>query len=406
MVDQRLAAYINEQLKEGYSISAIKGYLIKYGYSPQQIDEAIDQAYKPTVKHVIHLSKTALIAVIVIVFGLAAIGTAIFTLIPKAPAQLLDLKIDVAKPAVEPGDELEFKIELVNLGSRKRYDISLRHSVSDSGNEIIATKEETIALETRASAASGIRIPDDAKPGSYLLKTIASYGDKTARATDSFKVYKEEIEPTCFDNIQNQGEEGIDCGAPCEACKECPASCDDSNKCTEDYCSAATGYGCKYDEIIPCCGNLKCESGEANENCASDCEKEEPGGEPAGMPWKQADEAKELAARDEGGAVELCKGIGFETQKDQCFYNIGEATKKEGYCGMINDERTKDKCYSKVAELNNNDALCEKIARDSRKDSCYMNFVLKGDYSVCGKLNNRYLKQSCESLRDLGEEAS
>ena len=26
------------------------------------------------------------------------------------------------------------------------------------------------------------------------------------------------IEPTCFDRIQNQGEEGIDCGGPCEPC--------------------------------------------------------------------------------------------------------------------------------------------------------------------------------------------
>ncbi|MEM9051708.1 MAG: Ig domain-containing protein [Bacteroidota bacterium] len=32
------------------------------------------------------------------------------------------------------------------------------------------------------------------------------------------------IEPTCFDEVKNQGEEGIDCGGPCE---ECLPTCDD-----------------------------------------------------------------------------------------------------------------------------------------------------------------------------------
>jgi hypothetical protein len=29
--------------------------------------------------------------------------------------------------------------------------------------------------------------------------------------------------PTCFDGVQNQGEEGVDCGGPCDACEEAPA---------------------------------------------------------------------------------------------------------------------------------------------------------------------------------------
>ena len=33
-----------------------------------------------------------------------------------------------------------------------------------------------------------------------------------------------------------------------------------------------------------------------------------------------------------------------------------------------------------------------------------MDFVSKGDYSVCGKLINKYLKQSCESLSKLNED--
>ena len=30
-----------------------------------------------------------------------------------------------------------------------------------------------------------------------------------------------------------------------------------------------------------------------------------------------------------------------------------------------------------------------------------MNFVNNGDYTVCDKIDNSYLKEACESLRDL-----
>ena len=404
MADQRLAAYIQEQLREGYDINTIRSYLVKYGYSAAQINDAVSQIYRPAVKHVVHLSKTALVAVIFISLGLIIIGAAIFLTAPKTPSQLLDLKIDIITASVEQGGNLQFNIELLNLGSAKRYDVSLSHEILDSENKIISAKEETAALETRTSKKSDIRIAEGTKPGNYLLRTTASYNDKTARATDSFKVYKEEIEPTCFDNIQNQGEEGVDCGGPCGQCKKCPANCDDNSKCTRDYCSASTGYECRNENIEPCCGNLECESGESYGSCQSDCKKtEDITREPSTAPWETAEGIKDVAARDEQEAVRICSAINLESQKDQCFYNLAEALSKEEYCLSINDERTKDKCYSTAAELKNNKALCEKIVRDSRKDSCYMNFVLKGDYTVCDNVINRYLKKSCESLRELNE---
>src|SRR3989338_4997571 len=53
----------------------------------------------------------------------------------------------------------------------------------------------------------------------------------------------------------------------------CPPSCDDSNKCTSDFCSAATNYRCESSAITPCCGNKNCETGEM-ESCPQDCQEE------------------------------------------------------------------------------------------------------------------------------------
>lgn len=53
----------------------------------------------------------------------------------------------------------------------------------------------------------------------------------------------------------------------------CPASCDDSNACTNDTCSAKTDFKCVHDTIYPCCGNGVCERGEDVYNeCPADCE--------------------------------------------------------------------------------------------------------------------------------------
>jgi len=54
--------------------------------------------------------------------------------------------------------------------------------------------------------------------------------------------------------------------------KKCPSSCDDGNKCTNDYCSLDSDYVCKHDLIIPCCGNEICDGGENHNSCPSDCD--------------------------------------------------------------------------------------------------------------------------------------
>lgn len=50
---------------------------------------------------------------------------------------------------------------------------------------------------------------------------------------------------------------------------ECPESCDDKNKCTNDFCSAETGFKCMNTIKLNCNGNGICEAGEYGKS--SDC---------------------------------------------------------------------------------------------------------------------------------------
>ena len=438
MPPQSLISYIQQQLRNGYSISAIRQKLIEYGYPQQQIDEAINTVYQTpaSVKHEIHIGKSTIIALIVVFIGLGLIGTAIMLYFNQsaAPKQLLDVNIIPVKGSVQPGETLNFNVELSNLGSGERFDVLLKYEVSHAiSDEILTVKEESIAIETRTSVTAEIPIPDSAEPGDYYVRTKAIYGDKTATAAVMFKIYKKTIKPTCYDNIKNQdeeeidcggpckacascsdriknqNEEGIDCGGPCPPCQKCPESCDDTDPCTKDSCSARTNYRCTYTPIVPCCGNYKCESGESPQNCPKDC-KEKPiepvdEGELAGLTlWEKIDKIKEIAASDPEKASSYCHEIEEDLYKDQCFLNIAEATQSVSSCELIIDERTKDKCYTSLAKTLNNYVICEQVIGESRRNSCYMAFVMDGDYTVCEKISNDYLRQSCDALSSLSDE--
>ena len=54
--------------------------------------------------------------------------------------------------------------------------------------------------------------------GMYMFYGKVSYGIETAAAADVFHVV-EVKPPTCFDGIQNQEEDNIDCGGSCEPCE-------------------------------------------------------------------------------------------------------------------------------------------------------------------------------------------
>ena len=63
-----LTTYIQNLVNQGYNVEQIKGQLLQYGYPEETIDQAIYSiSHKHEVTHTIHLTKTSLIAIIIIV---------------------------------------------------------------------------------------------------------------------------------------------------------------------------------------------------------------------------------------------------------------------------------------------------------------------------------------------------
>src|SRR3989338_6096818 len=336
MIRPRLVNYIKEQLNRGHDIVTIKNHLLKHGYDIATINENIAHIYSAQreVKHVVHLSKGTMLFIAGFIIFIVLTGfLTYFYLKPFKPAkQLLDLKIDILTHYIKPGEVLKFNIELSNLGIVKRYDVFLIHEVLDTTSKLITSKEETIAVETRTSSKSEIKIPINLKQGSYIIKTTARYNGKIATATDIFNVVKESIEPGCFDGIQNQNEISIDCGGickPCEEEKKCPLTCNDNNICTRDYCNDKTNFLCVNEQIKSCCGNDLCELGESTLICNQDC-KEQIKEKLAvdlfeGLSiFEKINKIKEIAKTNPEIAGEYCSEIEQEIYRNDCFSDLAE----------------------------------------------------------------------------------
>jgi hypothetical protein len=394
MAKKELIDFIDENLKKGYDINTIKSHLLGVGYDPKEIDAAIEREYtgRQQSLHMPEFSKTTLIAITCILLSLILIAYVSHYLItqPKTSAKLLYLETKAVTKNVNPGGVFQFEVDV------RGQAVQLRHEMIDTSNKLITRKEEP---HRGGIKTAFIIIPKDTRAGNYVLKTTASGGGKEATAKLSFKVYEGKKEScsdgvknqgemgidcggpckpctSCSDGEQNQGEDGVDCGGPCEPCKEECKECSDGNKCTQDLCNAATNYKCAFRDIVPCCGNNKCEPSESYVSCPADCEMS--------LPKKEKQSAKEV--------IEQVKRL-----------SKTDVNKAGMLCDTLEKDKDKDRCFSEIAKDTNSSTFCNYINSDSKKDTCYMNFAMDGDYSVCDKVTNPYLKKSCESLRYISE---
>ena len=385
MVNQSLVMYIQNSVRQGMDINNVRNQLIQQGYNPYEVDSAINFLYSgPTqVHHTISLSKSAIIGIIAMVIALSFAGYLAYFLTsgPEVPKKLLDFETSALKTAVKPGENLAFTIRLFNMGSAPRYDVSVISVVLDEKKRQVAKKEDTFAVEKRTAETMQVNIPSSASPGAYTLQSTATYSNGKASSSFEFTVYQDSASPTCFDNKQNQGEKGVDCGDPCRACPSCndktinqgetgvdcggPCKaceegclCDDGNICTDDYCDNGK---CINEDIVPCCGNGICE----DEADCPDCAEE--------TPSQIIERAREQAIIDPESAVSICS--------------------------TLRELRDKDRCFDVVAKNVSQSAVCNYIASTANRDACYMHFAMRFDFSVCEKVENPYLQKSCDSLK-------
>ncbi len=395
MVRKKVVDYVKSLLSKGYSASAIKSNMIKYGYSSKEVDEAISDVYNPAIRHEIHLSAPVIFVIIFIVISAISVIVYMNYEKPQAAEQLLDVNLEPVLTTVQAGDNIVFLKEILNLGSAQRYDIVVKQEVIDpKTNRVLTQKIETRAIETTGSTQTRILIPKETLAGDYLLRMVVEYDNKKAIATLPLKVVASDVKETCFDGARNQNEEGIDCGGICKACQEQAINCNDNDICTND---AFDNGKCLNVPIVPCCGNYVCEE---QESCASDCQDD--------IPYDYGsvtlDEIKELAKTNPSKALQECNNIEVPDLKDACISSIGEVQQDQEYCAEITGLRAKDLCYSNIAHSTADRSLCELVASEGRRDSCYMTLVLEHeDYSVCGSITNKQLRDSCDLRRQLSE---
>jgi hypothetical protein len=399
MVNQ-LAEYIKTQLQAGYTLNQVKDYLFKYGYAPEAVDQAVKQVYEPEVKHVIHLSKATVATVFAVVLILVLVsGGAFFLFIPKTPQTLMDVNNDILVENVETSGNLDFIVELSNLGAAARFDVVVTNHILDYDASIIKTSSETIAVETKASKKLSISLLD-VPVGNYFLQTIAEYDGKQATASNTFKIFERTPEATCFDNTLNQDEEDVDCGGSCVPCP----SCTDGLR-NQDEEDVDCGGSC---QVCPTCTDGIKNQDELGVDCGGSCLKsceEVPIDEFDGLSiYDKLDEVKVIGGANPTRAVKICDSLETQLHQDTCYSRLAEASLQESYCSDIMSSNTKDDCLTALAEKKEESVLCDNIDSESKGDMCLMHFATADiDYSVCERVTNKYLKQSCNSLKRLSE---
>jgi hypothetical protein len=346
MVD--LVPYVTAQLKKGFKQSSIKEILLKYGHNAEDIDKAIDAAYHPQVQqihHTLHLSWTTIIGISFIII-MAISGAWIGIKLAKPTEQLLDIEANPKFDTYKPGDEVVFVINLVNLGKDNRYDLTLKHEMFEPNGFIMNEKEETVAIETRGSVESRIKIPNMASPGKYKIRTTAYYQGQNAKTSFTINVISDatvtsttdtsttkEIATTiikttsttsttnsittttlpietCEDNIWNQDEEDVDCGGKyCDPCKK------------------------------------------AGQEITNDLKK-----------YSNANDM-----------MKYCISLLEPENIDICFLKIAKKYNEPKYCGPISDSK-RDDCYIWFATQENfysdKEMICNLIINENKKDIC------------------------------------
>jgi len=110
----------------------------------------------------------------------------------ESKVSLFDIKMKIPNKYkyVLPGEEVLAQIELYNIGSDEKVDVSLNYIIKDDkGNEIVMD-HDTLAVGTTTSFTKKVQLPKDLTFGEYVFYVKLTYEDKTASASSWFNVGK------------------------------------------------------------------------------------------------------------------------------------------------------------------------------------------------------------------------
>lgn len=182
-----LTPYIHSQLNRGLHPHLIHQYLLQSNYDPEIVHNAIKQCSKTT------KSKTPFIFTIIILLLLVGGLFFFFNSNQKSATALMDIiakKMDIYDE-IQPGTEYNFKVEAINLGKAKEFDVKFTYYLLDMDGKVIDMKSESKAVSTSTTLLPKLTIPEDTIRGTYIIKVTAEYG-KGQIAESEFTIYIEE----------------------------------------------------------------------------------------------------------------------------------------------------------------------------------------------------------------------
>lgn len=391
MVDE-LLRYVEEQLARGFSSQAIKDTLVRQGYSPALVDGVIESvnvrknaASAPVVMGVSH-EKSAFpkILIAIIFIGVVIAGVVLVPDLLKSKEPLLDVSATPDKLGYSPGDDLGFDLEITNMGSAERFDVTLIYRVLDANDNTVISKEETIAISTTASHHRALPLLANLNPGSYTLKVFANYAGKVATTSFSFDVTEKAKAPveSCSDGLKNQDEVGVDCGGKCGGYWY-DGSCHSAPKTTTTETNTSTV------KKATCTDDIKNQD-ETNVDCGGVCGGYWYDGSCHSSPKSGSSTPPVVKEKTPAQLIMEAQGVAKT-----------DPAKAREICSAIQDARAKDQCFKRIAPIINDASYCEFINDVNERDTCYYPFFMQGDYTVCEKLTGEDSRKACEQLREI-----
>lgn len=370
MVDQQLTKYIETQLRKGYSAEALRNFLINYGYAPDAVDDGINYVYNHHVPHV------RFIIFVGIMIAIIVSGIFFYAQTTTEPEQdIFKYTLSISNPKITHGEALSFTNDF-EFENKQKYDIQVEYTiVNKKTNKKFDNWKETV-LKNQEIAEQKTYDTKKLVNGDYKLVVDIAYSDTKKQYFKSFKIVeeKEEIdlteklpekeivtgkqqttETSCFDGIQNQGEQGIDCGGSCKICETCFDGIKNQNE---------QGPDCEGICEIPCSTNQE----QPHPSEISGIKGEED--------YQIRDNALALASNNPNQSFEVCK--------------------------TVVDGELRNDCFSELAKIGNNSVYCNGIINTENKDSCLWYFVKNyQEFNVCQGLHDDQFKAICKGLEDL-----
>jgi hypothetical protein len=339
---QQLSGYIQKQLNAGYDVNTISNFLTSRGYPYYEVTSAVQQLQQP--------KKEAKIEHKLLVFALIAMflmTTAVTVMYFKAytkigigvPEKLLDVEAEKLTTIVQQGGELVFQTKLINFGYEKRFDVLLTYKVIDRDTQgAVLEKSETVALSTTLENIVKFNIPEDIKPGNYVLRVDAQYKEFTATSGFIFDILPKEMAAEKIEEIRKQ---------------------------------------------LPTAENIT-----KIPELGSEAPTQEPTPETKPVPIPAPEEKLFYEGKTRQQAFEEVKAV-----------SVRDPTRAISMCNEFRLSANKQACITMLAEFKKTPAVCEEITDLGQRDNCYVQIAMAtGIASACAQVQDARVKQSCEMV--------